>query len=124
MKKIITITVCLLTIILCGCTKSDSKKQHIGTWEATVLDNQKLSWSFDDTTLVSKTGCVSFTNTYTIDYTKKPIYIDLIFPNATVKCIIKFQDNNTFEIAGAKSMKSRPTSFKNRKDILIFKRSK
>jgi uncharacterized protein (TIGR03067 family) len=124
MKKKYIIAGCLLSIILCGCAKSSSKKQHIGSWEAMVLNNQKLSWTFDDKTLISKTGYVSFTNTYTIDYTKTPICIDLIFPNSTVKCIMKFQNDDTFKIAGVKSMNSRPTSFENAKDTLVFKRKK
>jgi len=121
MKRVMKFTATLLIVLLCGCAKN----RHIGTWEAD-MDQREIILTFNPKTIFTSVGGFGpATNSYTIDYRKNPIWLDVIVEEKPIKCILEFLDDNTFKILQSEGSKnSRPTSFKNTKEVLVFKRKK
>lgn len=112
-------------IFLCGCSGSTINSQHIGTWEADILNEFMLVWTLDETTITFATSGNTETGSYAIDYTQVPISLDVVIDGEKTRCIIEFIGDDTFRITGEDDEgEPRPVMFEGAEDILIFNRVK
>ena len=113
-----------LISFLCGCTSPGRNASHVGTWNADIGEDYMLIWQIHATTLATTRDGHSQTNSYTIDYSKDPIWFDSRNSSSDIHCIMEFLDSDSFRIVGAENEEPRPVSFAGSKDIIVFKRVK
>ena len=123
MKKISLLYIFLLVFIFLSCTPKNTS--HLGTWETIMPSEGKVIWHFDENLLqinfVEFFGGQTYSCPYQIDYTKKPIQLDIQMPGENIRAIIEFSGRNSFRVIGEDSdQKPRPTKFEEPKEIITF----
>lgn len=118
---------CLFLVVLCSCS-DNSEKMHIGRWEATIPTEEKIALVFEETTVEGSTlrgdsWQTDWTSPYKIDYSKKPIWLDVTTPEGKSRCILEFIDSNTFRMAGRNDEDGpRPSTFEDSEMVVTFHR--
>src|SRR5450432_3221879 len=101
MKKSPGIFLLLLLFVAPAFSQISSTKDLIGRWEGTTVGKTGVLEFLDSTNVnVKFPDGTFFKGVYLIDFTKKPIWIDIINikgnQKATLEGLIKFIDKNTF----------------------------
>ena len=133
MKKLIILP--LLALVLCSCTpeKKEDKgadeiaasmqQRHLGTWQATGIGMDEITWTFATEKIEMRTPKKTYPGTYTIDYTKTPLWLDIEWEDRPAKCLMEFIDDDTFRIIAADDpAKPRPTAFEPQRSVVVFKK--
>ena len=102
-KNLLTTLFFLLSILFISCSDQETTRHfdqpHIGKWSGTDLAGTKATIVFSE----SGTGTIEFNNDlykfmYVIDYSRQPIWLDLIYARENkpfrAKFILKFIDKN------------------------------
>jgi len=134
MKKLIILP--LLALVLCSCAPEEEDKgadeiassmeqRHLGTWQATNIGMDEITWTFAAEKIEMRTSKKTYPGTYTIDYTKTPLWLDIEWEDRPAKCLMEFIDDDTFRIIAADDpAEPRPTAFEPEKNAVAFKRLK
>ena len=117
--KRLSIVLLLTAFGLCSC--SSSNRRHLGTWKSAGPDD-KTTVTFAEKTITVLNSDGTSTGRYSIDYGKKPIWLDAVTGgNQTHKCIIEFIGKEAFQIACAEG-DSRPSDFATAQDVMLFRK--
>ena len=121
----IAVLICLLfvgTLVSCGGPKI------VGTWNTSKYGKSvEFTFNKDGTGVVKSTDSKPELFKYKIDYSKKPIWLDVApkGESQTLKMIVKIRTPDKFQLAASGHGNKRPTSFSDKKrvDIITFTRS-
>ena len=113
---------CFALLLFCSCVK-DPEKAHLGAWESETPGGEKLTGVFRKATFQAGFEDVEINGSYEIDYSKKPIWLDITTEDEKSRCILEFTGADTFRIAGVlEDAGSRPSTFEDAEEVYIFKR--
>lgn len=110
---------CVALLLLCACVE-DPEKAHLGAWEAETNEGPVV-WVFSETGLEIQFETGAMTVPYKIDYSQKPIWLDLEMGDKNTRCIVEFTARNTFRVIGEeKGAGARPSDFDNAEKVMTF----
>ncbi len=118
-----SILLLLAAFVLSSC--ASSSRRHLGTWEATEFHEGKYALTFteDEKTQVT-TPEGTYSGEYIIDYSKRPIHLDVVWKDQTVKCLMEFLGKDSFRIIGEDDAgKLRPLKFEPEQEVVVFKKT-
>jgi hypothetical protein len=118
--KRLSIVLLLTAFGLCSC--SSANRRHLGTWNSAGSDD-KTTVTFAEKTITVLNSDGTSTGRYSIDYGKKPIWLDAVTDaNKTHnKCIIEFIGKEAFQIACTEG-DTRPSDFTTAGDVMLFRK--
>ena len=117
--KRLSIVLLLTAFGLCSC--SSSNRRHLGTWNSAGAED-KTTVTFAEKTITVQRPDGTTAGQYSIDYAKKPIWLDIVTDaNQTYKCIMEFIGDEAFQ-AVCTERDARPGDFATAEDVMLFKK--
>ena len=99
-----------------------TKDKLTGAWRGTAPEGGPVTLTMSQGLIKMELGDEVNFGEYSLDYTKKPIWFDYNDGEEAQKAIIEFIDKDSFRLS--EPMGSRPASFENLEDAVVFKRIK
>jgi len=110
----------LMILLLSSC--SHTHPSFVGSWECDHGRSGAYVWNVTQDQIEMEFQGEGGSLGYSIDHTQSPIWLDLHRPGKDPMCIIEFVDKDTFRVTGLDETESRPKTFPESYDTLVFKR--
>src|SRR4030042_6696723 len=117
--KRLSIVLLLTAFGLCSC--SSANRKHLGTWKSAGAED-KTTVTFAEKKITVQRPDGTTTGQYSIDYGKKPIWLDIVTDaNQPYKCIMEFIGDEAFQ-AVCTERDTRPSDFTTAGDVMLFRK--